>query len=240
MRKLLPPPVLIEPDYPDSDGEPMADNTLQAWWMMLIYQNLAILFRDDPEVFLAFNLLWYPVRSHPEIRAAPDVFCVRGRPRGHRGSYKQWEEGNLPPQVVFEILSPGNSKAEMAEKLAFYERYGVEEYYLYDPETDDLSGWRRVRGRLRALRTVNGWCSPRLGITFDQSGAELVIRNPDGRPFRSMEEIAASEAQAQKSTRREQRLRQQTEREKEAAEKRAEALAQRLRDLGVDPDAPAG
>lgn len=52
-------------------------------------------------------LLWYPVESHPEIRTAPDVLVVFGRPKGHRGSYKQWEEDNIPPQVVFEILSPG-------------------------------------------------------------------------------------------------------------------------------------
>ena len=34
---------------------------------------------------------------------------VFGRPKGRRGSYRQWEEDNIPPQVVFEILSPGNN-----------------------------------------------------------------------------------------------------------------------------------
>ncbi len=30
---------------------------------------------------------------------------VFGRPKGDRGSYKQWLENQIAPQVVFEILS---------------------------------------------------------------------------------------------------------------------------------------
>jgi Uma2 family endonuclease len=29
---------------------------------------------------------------------------------------------------VFEVLSPGNTRKEMTDKLAFYDHYGVEEY----------------------------------------------------------------------------------------------------------------
>ena len=36
------------------------------------------------------------------------AMVVFGRPKGYRGSYRQWEEGGIAPQVVFEILSPGN------------------------------------------------------------------------------------------------------------------------------------
>ena len=73
-----------------------------------------------------------------------------GRPKGYRGSYKQWEEDGIAPQVVFEILSPGNRRDEMVRKFAFYERYGVEEYYIYDPDTGDLTaGSQRPGGRPR-------------------------------------------------------------------------------------------
>ena len=34
--------------YPDSDGEPMADNTLQYEWITKINGNLEIVFKDDP------------------------------------------------------------------------------------------------------------------------------------------------------------------------------------------------
>ncbi|MCH4905831.1 hypothetical protein GSN00_16020 [Cylindrospermopsis raciborskii CHAB3438] len=39
-----------------------------------------------------------------------------GDPRDTGGSYRQWEENNIPPQVVFEILSPGNNNTEMDGK----------------------------------------------------------------------------------------------------------------------------
>src|SRR5436190_19178411 len=91
--------------YPDSDGKPMADNTKQLSWIVVLYGNLCALFREAVDVFIAADLLWYPVEEHSEARAAPDVFVVFGRPKGHRGSYQQWLEGDIPPQVVFEILS---------------------------------------------------------------------------------------------------------------------------------------
>ena len=85
-----------------------------------------------------------PSRGTPASVPQPDVMVVFGRPKGNRGSYMQWEEGDIPPQVVFEILSPGNRAGEMERKFQFYERYGVEEYYIYDPDRGDLVGWRRA------------------------------------------------------------------------------------------------
>jgi Uma2 family endonuclease len=52
-----------EVDYPESDGKPMADNTKQFRWIVVIEQNLERLFADRPDVFIAGDLLWYPV--HP-------------------------------------------------------------------------------------------------------------------------------------------------------------------------------
>ena len=175
---LLPP---YDPEYPDSDGKPMADNTVQFQWIVTIQGNLDGMFREDPNVLVVGDLLWYPVKGHPEISTAPDVYTAFGRPKGDRRCYKQWEEGGIVPQVVFEILSPNNTEKEMAAKLAFYDRYGVEEYYLYDPDGLKLSGWRRVRGKLRPIHKMDGWISPRLGIRFDMSGKKLVISGPMAR-----------------------------------------------------------
>src|SRR5581483_7925797 len=113
--------------YPDSDGQPMADNTRQFEAIVMIQGGLDAQFRNDPNVFVAGDNLWYPVQGRTDICQAPDVYVAFGRPKGHRGSYKQWEEGNIPPQVVFEVLSPSNRYSEMQRKFWFYERYGVEE-----------------------------------------------------------------------------------------------------------------
>jgi Uma2 family endonuclease len=129
--------------YPDSDGQPRADNTKQFGWIVLLKENLECLFAHDPQVFVAGDLLWYPVEGRPDIRVAPDVFVVKGRPKGDRGSYRQWQEEHIAPQVVFEILSPGNRAKEMIRKLKFYEQYGVEEYYIYDPDDHEWMGLQR-------------------------------------------------------------------------------------------------
>ena len=94
--------------YPESDGEPMADNSLQFRYITTIEGNLENLFANDPNVFVAGDMLWYPVEGNNRLRVAPDVMVAFGRPKGDRGSYMQWQEDNIPVHVVFEIFSPSN------------------------------------------------------------------------------------------------------------------------------------
>jgi Uma2 family endonuclease len=192
----------------------------------VLYGNLAALFRDHAEVFVCGNQNWYPVEGHPEICAAPDVYVVFGRPKGHRPSYKQWEEGNIPMTVVFEVLSPRNTHPEMADNLAFYEEHGVEEYYVYDPDSDRLMAYLRRGDVLRRVRPVAGFVSPRLGIRFDTSGPELVVRYPDGRPFLPFEELAAEREQAEQQATQERQRAEQERLRAEQAEERAARLAE--------------
>jgi Uma2 family endonuclease len=229
--------------YPDSDGKPMSDNTLQFQWIQTIEGNLEGLFRDREDVFVAGDNLWYPVEGEPTIRQAPDVYVVFGRPKGHRGSYKQWEENNIPLTVVFETLSPGNTRQEMDEKFMFYDEYGVEEYYIYDPDKEKLTVYLRGRAALRKVPTKKEFVSPRLSIRFDLSEGKLAIFAPDGRPFRTVVEIIAERDEAQQQA---DQARQQLDESRKEADKmlqqldetnlRAERLAERLRALGLDPE----
>ena len=91
---------------------------------------------------------------------------VFGRPKGHRGSYKQWKEDGIAPQAVFEILPPEIRDDEMAWKFQFYDSRGVQEYDVYAPQTGAHEGWRRKGGRLREIADMNGHVSPLLGIRF--------------------------------------------------------------------------
>ncbi|UFP92650.1 Uma2 family endonuclease [Gloeobacter morelensis] len=201
--------------YPDSDGLPMSDNTEQFRWIVYIKEGLDWLFVDDPGVFVAGDLLWYPVEGDNKTRQAPDAMVAFGRPKGRRGSYRQWEEGNVAPQVVFEVLSPGNTLTEMGRKLRFYERFGVEEYYLYDPDRYDLAGFVRQGDGLDPVEAMQGWVSPRLGVRFALTdNGDLSLIRPDGRSFESYQAVA---------------------RRAEVAEKRAEELTRRLRELGLEP-----
>jgi Uma2 family endonuclease len=62
--------------YPDSDGQPMADNTQQFRLIVTIKENLELLFADNPDVFVAGDLLWYPVRGNNGLRRAPYVMVA--------------------------------------------------------------------------------------------------------------------------------------------------------------------
>ncbi|HZG39357.1 MAG TPA: Uma2 family endonuclease [Nodosilinea sp.] len=232
----LQPDALSQIDYPDSDGQPMADNTKQFRWIVVIKENLELLFVDEPEVFVAGDLLWYPVEGNNTLRQAPDVMVVMGRPKGDRGSYRQWQEDNMPPQVVFEILSPGNRFGEMLRKLGFYDRYGVEEYYIYDPDKLELTGLQRGEADLQVIEEMNGWVSPRLQIRFQMTDGGLEIYRPDGQRFLTYSELGQQLEQARQQTDQE-RERADQERERADQERqRAERLAEQLRAVGLEPD----
>jgi Uma2 family endonuclease len=193
------PATLQAGDYPESDGQPMADNTKQFQWIVTIKENLDALLTD---AFVAGDLFWYPLEGNNRIVQAPDVLVAFGRPKGHRGSYRQWEEDNIAPQVVFEVLSPRNRVIEMLKKEQFYERYGVAEYYVYDPDDNELVGWRREAGQWQRIDEVNGWISPLLGARFELTTETLVMYRPDGSQFETFAELlqrAEAERQAKEA-----------------------------------------
>lgn len=208
--------------YPDSDGKPMADNTLQALWIIMLYDNLRALFFGQ-EVLIAADLFWYPVEGNPNIKVAPDVLVALDRPDGYRGSYKQWQENNQPPQVVVEVLSPSNSTLEMLDKLDFYERHGVSEFILIDPEKNEFIAYQSEKGKLlRADKVGEIWKSPLLGIQFQEADGKLTVSNPDGTPFKTFAEVKAEKDAAETA--------------KHTAMLEVERLKARLRELGESSD----
>jgi Uma2 family endonuclease len=208
--------------YPSSDGQPMAESTIQYKLIVKIKEGCESLFKNDPNIFVAADLLWYPVEGRPDISQAPDTMVIFGRPKGERPSYMQFLEDNIAPQVVFEIRSHNDRQTKMNKKLSFYQRHGVEEYYLYDPERNELEGWQRIEGNLEVIEPMEGWISPRLGVRFELGEDGLEIYQPDGEAFVSPEE-----------------LREERDFERQRAEQavqRAERLAAKLRELNIDPD----
>ncbi|MCW6038852.1 Uma2 family endonuclease [Spirulina subsalsa FACHB-351] len=212
--------------YPDSDGKPMAENTLQYRWIVRLVSNLKELLKDEI-AFVAGDLLWYPVpvQRPPAPRQAPDAMVVLGRPDGDRGSYKQWEEDDISPQVVFEILSPSNTTTEMAAKQRFYEKYGVLEMYFYNPESYDFWGFERetIEESFRLITPLHlPWTSPLLNIRFELSGEGLVIYHPTGEPFKEPGELFAERNLAQQ--------------ERDLFQEQRDRAFAKLQELGIDPE----
>ena len=62
--------------YPESDGKPMGENTLQVKWIVALFNGLQGLFRDRDDVFVAADLFWYPKQGDPTTVTAPDVMVL--------------------------------------------------------------------------------------------------------------------------------------------------------------------
>jgi len=177
--------------------------------------------------FVAGDLLWYPipVKSPPAPCQAPDAMVVLGRPDGDRGSYKQWEEDDIAPQVVFEILSPSNTMSEMAAKQQFYEQYGVLEMFFYDPQSHDFWGFHRATAQdsLMLITPLHlPWTSPLLNIRFELFADGLAVYHPDGELFKEPGDLFDERNQAQQER-------------NQAQQERDRAFA-KLRELGIDPE----
>jgi len=232
-----------EIEYPDSDGRRMSENDLQYRWIVTIRGNLGVLFKDRPDVYVAADHLIYAKEGFPKVRRAPDVYVAFGRPKGDRRSYKVWLEDNVFPQVIFEILAPGNRTREMARKLLFYEKFGAEEYYVYDPERMTLLGYQRQPNGLLKEFTIDGeFVSPQLRIRFDMTGSELALSMPNGSPFLSYDELF-EQNRIERERADAERLRADAERERADAERKQTEIARaevqrllaKLRAAGLEP-----
>jgi Uma2 family endonuclease len=68
----------------------------------------------------------------------PDILFVAARNR----LVSIEEKGVVgPPDLVFEILSPGNRSHDRVRKRKLYEQAGVKEYWIVDPQTKDTQGY---------------------------------------------------------------------------------------------------
>jgi Uma2 family endonuclease len=212
-------PLEHEIEYPESDGQPMAETTLHREVMSDTIGGLKRRYADVPDVWVGGNLFLYYEKGNPRKCVAPDVLLARGVAKWDRRIYRLWEE--KAPALIFEITSKDTSNEDQDLKLKLYERLGVEELVLFDPYGEylepRLQGYRLERGRYRPiqpnrdgsldLRTTGVTVRPegeRLRLVDTASGEKLLWNDELEEARRAAEERAA------------------------AAEERARALAEEL------------
>ncbi len=205
-------------DYPESDGQPMTGGDLNRYLMEDTEFVLRRHFRDQ-EVYVSANLFIYYTQGEPDDRVAPDVFVAKGVAQHPRESYLLWNQG-IVPQVVFEFVSKSSRLKDRGPKLGLYAALGVREYYAFDPTGE----WQTPN--LRCFR-LNGDLFEELaapaGVHSEELGLDLVVRGPQLR-FRRPGEEAFLRTAEEEALRAEQQAR------------RADSLAQKLRELGIDPE----
>ncbi|MEO1144236.1 MAG: Uma2 family endonuclease [Cyanobacteria bacterium J06638_22] len=213
-------------DYPESDGKPVAESDYQRPYIAYGTEILNIFFANHPQVYVSGNLLIYYDEGNPKARVAPDVFVVFNRPKGKRTSYKVWQEDNQYPSFVLEITSKSTLSEDQGTKRGLYAFWGVAEYFQYDPSADylepPLQGYNLIDGNyfpIPATPLPDGGlsiASDVLGLALHLEQGELRFYNPEtGEKLLSHAEAEAA---------------------RQVAQDRAERLATRLRDLGIDPD----
>ena len=199
-------------DYPDSDGQPVAETDFQRIPLWYANDVLARHFRDRSDVYVSANMFVYFEEGNPKAVVAPDVFVVLGAPDRRRHSYKLWEEPK-GPDFVLEITSDSTRRLDQGPKRRIYEELGVREYWLFDPAADylvpPLQGLRLAAGRYvrRALRTLpDGSLSGRselLGLDLRTAKGRLRLHDPvtkqDLPSSAELEERVEQEARARRA-----------------------------------------
>ena len=232
----LPLPALVE--YPDSDGEPMAENDAQRAAIMYGIGALRNWFAGRADVYVSGDLLIYYEEGDPRTSIAPDVFVVLGAEDRERRSYKLWEEPKAP-DFVMEVASESTWEHDLEKKPDVYARLGVKEYWQYDPKWEflpfQLGGWR-LSGtgcvHQPAVRSLDGTLTLRsavLGLDLRVKGREMHFHDPaTGRALLGHREEHAARRVAEARAERESAARQAAETRAEAAETRAEAAETRI------------
>jgi len=242
--------------YPTGDGTPVAETFAHVYAILVILEVLRQYLAGKQAMVLANQFFFYEERK-PRKRVAPDVMVIFGVAPGGRDSYKLWEEGQVP-SVVFEVTSRKTQEEDKTEKKDLYERLGIEEYWLFDPKGEwvagQLLGCRLSVGLVEGRRCyepiTDGRVVP-LGLRIrvegqlpafyrEDTGEKLLIPEELALELRRTSELLEQERQrAERAEQLAEQADQRAEQEREAKEqerRRAEVLAERLRQLGIDPE----
>jgi Uma2 family endonuclease len=209
------------------------------------------------EILIGADLNLYYDSRHPQWYKRPDWFLVVGvapadKQEDLRWSYVLWQEG-VSPFLVVELLSPGTEGEDLGTnirelgkppvKWEVYERVlRIPFYVVYDRYENQLRVFALERGRYNAIELS----APR--FWFEELGLGLgvwqgVYQGIEGQWLRWYDvrdrwiptAVEGAEQERQRATQAEERAI-QAEARAAAEEQRAQKLAERLRELGIDPD----
>ena len=240
------PPVAETLHYPDSDGRFLPENPLQAHAIIELRRSLGSHFAGGPPVVLEGDMfIYYEEGTLKSI--APNVYVVLDHDLGNRPVYKLWEEGK-PLDFATDVISPSSDVNNNVENRALYERLGIGEYFVFQPDPERegprLVAYSLQRGRYVGLLPDGDGAirSERLGVSLRSEGAKIRVRDlASGEDYPWAEEID-EEREADRKARRQAELRAEAaELRAEAAELRAdtEAEARRKSDMRAETEAEA-
>jgi Uma2 family endonuclease len=136
-------------ELPHDDGEPM-ETPWHRENMNLLIDVIDTRWRGREDFFSGGNMFVYFRNRHVFNRdfRGPDFFVVNGGvDRRPRLSWIAWEEDGRLPDVIVELASESTLSVDRTVKKELYAtRFKTHEYFVYDPATDRLEGWRLGQG----------------------------------------------------------------------------------------------
>jgi Uma2 family endonuclease len=228
--------------YPTSDGEPLAE-TQEHIWVILTTLSILSQYLTGKQAVVFANQFFYYIEKKPMARVAPDVMVVFDIPVKLYGNYKLWQ-GQQTPAIIFEMTSAGTKENDWNFKKMLYEQLGVKEYWMFDPYGDwiaeQLRGYRLNDEGL--YRPITDNCSEVLQLRLQAEGYligfyrldnnqklltpdELLLASQEAHKQAQEANIQAQEANIQA---------QEAEQRAQLEKARADRLAEKLRQLGVE------
>jgi Uma2 family endonuclease len=209
----------ILPDFPDidlpeEDGVPLETNWHRVQINLLV-DNVKQHWHDRQDFFAGGNMFIYYSLQQARNRdyKGPDFFVVKeidGAP--DRRKWVVWEENGRYPDVIVELLSPSTAQADLGSKKRIYERtFHTPDYFCYDPDRDQLQGWRLdggcyqpispdEHGRLWSVE-LHAWIGTWEGTYLQQQAVWLRLFDTDGNliPTEAEAEYQRAEAERQRA-----------------------------------------
>lgn len=88
----------------------------------------------------------------------PDIVFLRN------SSLKYVKSGKImgAPDLIVEVLSPGNEKHDLEKKRDIYEKFGVKEYFIVEPKTKAVIYYYLVKGKFSKQPSLKGKINSKL------------------------------------------------------------------------------
>jgi Uma2 family endonuclease len=211
--------IILPPSNLESD-EPPLESDLHLLQIKLLLDSLNWLWRERQNYYATGNLTIYynPQKIKARDFRGPDFFVVLDAEKRPRKSWTVWDEGGKYPNLIIEVLSKSTAAVDKGLKKQLYQDiFRTPDYFWFDPETLEFEGFHLVDGEYQPLEpNENGWrWSQQLQLFLGLHNQQLRFFTPDKTLVPSLEELAA-----------------QTDHERQKAAR----LAEKLRELGIDPE----
>ena len=211
MARLMPDASQLESD------ELEMESSLHYIQLALLVACLEWQWRGRNDFFIGANLTVYYSQQQLRNRdfRGPDFFLITNTEKRPRRSWVVWEEDGRYPDIIIELLSDSTARVDRNEKKVLYQnRFRTPEYFWFDPEDLEFSGFRLIGQEYQAIvaNEFGRLWSEVLELYLGIHDRKLRYFTPDGELVATPEEAALQ------------------------AQERVERLANQLRALGIEPE----